>query len=149
MTLAECVGQVSDGDAAAWLARWLAPAEFIAATDRQAKVLELAEAIIPERHTLTRPEIDALCAWVVALRDGATARGGDSDFLAITDRPAAPAGTSAPRWNHVCRRVLARLAAESIQPPAEVEAAIRASVAHAQQQNNREEDSDAVAKNLE
>jgi hypothetical protein len=101
---------------------------IIFAGSREAAVQDIAEAIKPASMSLTNAETAAMTAWVVTLQEIAFLRDSETDFLAITDRPEAPEGTTYARWSHLCRRILSRMSENPKDPPCEVVRAIEATV---------------------
>ena len=118
----------TDAEIDQWLANPPAASEIIPAGSREAAVQDIADAIKPASMSLTNAETAAMTTWVITLQEIAFARDSETDFLAITDRPEAPEGTSYARWSHLCRRILNRMSEDPKEPPMEVVRAITETV---------------------
>jgi hypothetical protein len=117
----------TDAEIEQWL-RNPPEAEIVFSGSREAAVQNIADAIKPASMSLTNAETAAMTAWVVTLQEIAFLRDSETDFLAITDRPEAPEGTTYARWSHLCRRILSRMAESPKEPPREVVRAIEAAL---------------------
>jgi hypothetical protein len=118
----------SESDIEAWERHLENAPDIIFSGSREAAVQDIADAIKPASMSLTNVETAAMTKWVVTLQEIAFARDSETDFLAITDRPEAPEGTSYARWSHLCRRILSRMSEDPKEPPQEVVRAITETV---------------------